>query len=255
MRSSDPGFADHFSAHAALYAAHRPSYPPELFALLAAHAPARDTVWDCATGSGQAAVGLAAHFARVVATDASASQLTAASSHPGVSYAAMSAESAALGERSVDAVTVAQAAHWFRLANFYEEVERVARPNALVAIWMYNLMRISPKLDARILRFYQDDVGAYWPGERRHVDTNYAELEFPFTSVELPPVKMTQHWTLAEVLGYVATWSAVQRCRRATGRDPIASLAPDLATLWGAAEERRVVTWPLHIRAGTVRAR
>jgi hypothetical protein len=255
VQRAGPGFADHFSAHAALYAAHRPAYPPELFALLAARAPARDVAWDCGTGNGQAARGLAAHFAHVVATDASESQLTAAVPTAGVSYAAMTAEAPALARASVDAVTVAQATHWMRLTEFYDEVERVARPNAIVAIWMYNLMQISDAIDARIRRFYSDDVGAYWPGERRHVDTNYAELDFRFAPIELPPVAMTQRWTLPEVLGYVETWSAVQRFRRATGKDPIVPLARDLAPLWGEAEERRVVTWPLHIRAGTVRAR
>lgn len=53
---------DYFSTQAADYAAYRPHDPPELFASRAALAPARDLAWDCATGSGQAAVGLADHF-------------------------------------------------------------------------------------------------------------------------------------------------------------------------------------------------
>jgi hypothetical protein len=46
-------FPDHFSGSAATYAAHRPTYPPALFAWLADAAPARDHAWDCATGSGR----------------------------------------------------------------------------------------------------------------------------------------------------------------------------------------------------------
>ena len=61
------GFADHFSGHAADYAAHRPGYPPELFARVAALAVQRRLAWDTGTGNGQAAVHLAAHFERVVA--------------------------------------------------------------------------------------------------------------------------------------------------------------------------------------------
>ena len=57
-------FADHFSAVSAGYAAFRPRYPDALFDLLAEVAPARDAAWDCATGNGQAALGLARHFAR-----------------------------------------------------------------------------------------------------------------------------------------------------------------------------------------------
>ena len=52
-------FKDHFSGHAADYAKFRPNYPPKLFDHLASISPKRELAWDCATGSGQAAVGLA----------------------------------------------------------------------------------------------------------------------------------------------------------------------------------------------------
>lgn len=55
--------ADQFSAVARAYARYRPSYPAELFAALARAAPGRRAAWDCATGTGQAATGLAAHLA------------------------------------------------------------------------------------------------------------------------------------------------------------------------------------------------
>ena len=66
-----PGFKDHFSGHAGLYARHRPRYPSELFGWLADAAGGRELAWDCGTGSGQAALALAESFRRVIATDAS----------------------------------------------------------------------------------------------------------------------------------------------------------------------------------------
>ncbi|HEU4663212.1 MAG TPA: peptide chain release factor N(5)-glutamine methyltransferase, partial [Dokdonella sp.] len=72
------GFKDHFSSGSAAYALHRPRYPDALFAWLADVAPGRALAWDAATGSGQAATGLAEHFERVVATDASADALAVA---------------------------------------------------------------------------------------------------------------------------------------------------------------------------------
>ena len=77
-------FADHFSRGAAAYAEFRPRYPRALFVWLAASAPGRSLAWDCATGTGQAAIGLADDFARVVATDASAAQVASAVRHPRV---------------------------------------------------------------------------------------------------------------------------------------------------------------------------
>ncbi len=79
-------FKDHFSAHSAAYARGRPGYPPALFEWLAAQALRRDRAWDCATGNGQAARGLATHFKRVIATDASAEQIANAFVHPCIEY-------------------------------------------------------------------------------------------------------------------------------------------------------------------------
>jgi methylase of polypeptide subunit release factors len=56
--------SDHFSQVAVAYASFRPRYPDELFSTLVQHSPATRRVWDCATGSGQAAIGLAARLNR-----------------------------------------------------------------------------------------------------------------------------------------------------------------------------------------------
>ena len=124
-RMTAPGFKDHFSGHALDYRAFRPAYPPELFAFLAHSAPARDLAWDCGTGNGQAAIGLAEHFASVFATDASAEQIKNAARHPKIEYAVAPAEQCPLADHSADLITVTQALHWFHLDRFYAEVRRV----------------------------------------------------------------------------------------------------------------------------------
>src|SRR5512132_3696424 len=100
--TSLPGFRDHFSGAARLYAAFRPRYPEALFAALARAAPSVRLAWDCATGNGQAAVGLADHMTTVVATDASAAQLAEAARHPRVLYVRARAERSPLLSGSVD---------------------------------------------------------------------------------------------------------------------------------------------------------
>ena len=65
-------FKDLFSRQSADYARFRPTYPPVLFAWLAAQAPARRLAVDVGTGNGQAAVALAAHFERVIGVEPSA---------------------------------------------------------------------------------------------------------------------------------------------------------------------------------------
>jgi hypothetical protein len=49
-------FVDRFAPAATDYAAFRPTYPPALFAWLAAAAPIRTLAWNCATGTGQDAI-------------------------------------------------------------------------------------------------------------------------------------------------------------------------------------------------------
>jgi hypothetical protein len=69
-------------------------------------------------------------------------------------------------------------------------------------------------------------------------------------------VAQALHWRelpefyLAQLLGYIGTWSAVARCREVTGRDPLAELAGRLVQLWGDPATRRRVEWPLSVRAG-----
>src|SRR5688572_25128487 len=162
-----------FASVARAYAAFRPDYPPELFAWLASVVAARDAVWDCGCGSGQASVPLAGHFAAVHATDVAAEQIAAVRRHPRVTYKVASAENSGLPDASVDLVTVAQALHWFDLEAFYAEARRVARPHALIAIWTYPRPRfVDERLDAAFLEFYSKVVGPYWPPERRHVEAN-----------------------------------------------------------------------------------
>ena len=64
------GFKDHFSGHATDYARYRPDYPAALYEFLAKTARRHEVAWDCGTGSGQAALGLAPYFDRVIATPA-----------------------------------------------------------------------------------------------------------------------------------------------------------------------------------------
>jgi ubiquinone/menaquinone biosynthesis C-methylase UbiE len=244
----------HFERSSADYKRCRPTYPQALFTYLGSLPPATDLAWDAGTGNGQAAVGLAGVFRRVVATDASAQQLGEATPHSGVSYRVASAEESGLAAASVDLVTVAQALHWFDLDRFYAEVERVAKPGGVLAVWCYTLIRVSPEVDRAIEQFYYDVVGPYWPKQRLHVEAAYRDLPFPFPELPPPPAfAMELEWDLPDLIGYVQTWSPVQIFADERGYDPVAELAPKLAAAWGRPDERRTVRWPLHFRIGRVR--
>lgn len=245
-------FPDHFSGHSADYRTYRPTYPPDLFRFLASLAPVRHAVWDCGTGSGQAAFALAEHFERVFATDASANQLTAAESHPRVEYRVGPAEAAPLPDASVDLVTVAQALHWFDFDRFWAEVRRVARPGAVLAAWAYDLHSVGPDIDPILDRLQTEFVGPYWPPERGFVTAGYRTIPFPFADVPAPSFALTADWPLDRLLGYMNTWSATKRFVAANGFNPLDRLADELHSAWGDPAQPRTVRWPLRLRVGRV---
>jgi ubiquinone/menaquinone biosynthesis C-methylase UbiE len=245
-------FKDHFSLHAAEYAAHRPTYPGELIDLLAGVVPRHELALDCACGTGQLSVPLAARFDRVVATDASAGQIAHAEPHPRVEYRVAPADGSGLPDASADIITVAQAAHWLDLDRFYAEVRRVARPGAAVALITYDVPRVDAAVDAVVQRFYHDVVGRYWTPERRHVEDGYRSLPFPFAEIPARAPAMECVRSRDAFAAYVDTWSAVRQAEKAEGRAPFVAFAHELAHAWGPADVPRVVRWRLSIRLGGI---
>src|SRR5215218_2558188 len=138
-KNESSNFEDHFSKQSQLYAQYRPKYPEQIYAYLASIAPSRSLAWDCGTGNGQAAIGLAKYFDKVFATDASAEQISRAYAHPRVEYHVESAEHVSLDDSTADLVTVAVAIHWFNFDEFYGAVKRVLKSNGVLAAWTYNL--------------------------------------------------------------------------------------------------------------------
>jgi len=243
-------FKDHFSGHAAVYASFRPGYPPALFDFVTSLTPGRSLAWDCATGNGQAALGLADRFERVIATDASAAQLAQATPHPKVDYRQAPAEQSGLADRSVDLLTVATALHWFDFDRFYAEAERVLAPGGALAAWAYNLPRVTPEISALIDRLGHGIVKTYWPPERRWVDDDYRDLPFPFERVQAPELWIEERWGLDRLLDYFGTWSATQRYMQANGEDPRDLIRGELAAAWGDPEREREIRWPIMMLAG-----
>jgi SAM-dependent methyltransferase len=243
-------FKDHFSGHAQSYARHRPTYPSALFEYLASVAPAREWAWDCGTGNGQAALGLAPYFERVLATDPSEEQLRNAFPHEKVTYRVALAEDPGIGPGTLDLVTVAQALHWFDVPRFFNEAKEALKPGGVIAVWCYSLCRIEPDLDEIVDRFYFDTVGPYWPRERALVDDGYRSLAFPFEEITAPQFTIELDWNLGDLISYLETWSPVRRYIERHGTDPVIEVARELGPAWGNPDEEKLVRWPIHMRVG-----
>jgi SAM-dependent methyltransferase len=242
-------FKDHFSKQAADYAIFRPGYPQELFTYLGSIAPSRQLAWDCGTGNGQAAVGLASGFDRVIGTDASEKQIANAQPHERVDYRVAPAEDSGIDCGTVDLIMVAQALHWFDLSRFYAEAQRVLKPDGVLAASAYNLLHIEPVIDEVVNRYYYEVVGSFWPPERKLVE-RFADLPFTFHKIDPPKFEMRASWNLDHLVGYLRTWSSTQRFIAAKGSDPLKQIMDELGAAWGAPEQTRNVVWPLTLRVG-----
>ena len=128
-----------FRSVAALYERARPGYPPEAVEFLRARlglAPGR-VVADVAAGTGKLTRELVGSGARVIAVEP-LPEMRAVLAELGTSAEVFegTAESLPLEDASVDAVTVAQAFHWFEAAAATAELGRVLRPGCgLALVW------------------------------------------------------------------------------------------------------------------------
>jgi SAM-dependent methyltransferase len=247
-------FKDHFSDRAALYATCRPLYPDSLFTLLAGLTREHRAAVDCGTGNGQAAIGLTKHFDRVFATDPSEEQISRAIAHERIAYSVSRAESIPLPDLSVDLVTAAQALHWFDAPAFFREAQRVLAADGAIAVWGYG----DPILDTDSLHetlraFNRGTLEQYWFIERQLLLDGYRTIPFPFDEVALPPQQLEVRWTLPELAGYLRTWSSTARYAARHGFDPVIEVEQTLSRDWGDPAKRRLIRWPLHLRAGRVR--
>ncbi len=244
-------FQDHFSDIASQYAQFRPRYPSDLYEYLASLTPQHKLAWDCATGTGQAAVSLTSQFDLIIATDASEEQIANAEPHKRVLYRVATATDSGIDAASLDLITVAQALHWFNLCEFYAEAKRVLKPEGVLAAWCYGPMQIEDKAVQKVIdQFYYETVGPYWPPERKLVDNGYRDIEFPFTLIDTPEFTMESAMVPEDIEGYVRTWSATQKYQKETGVDPVPEFTGNMIKVWDEPDFPMTVEWPLALRVG-----
>jgi SAM-dependent methyltransferase len=166
-----------FARGAEAYERGRPEYPPEAIAYIARELDLRGgrTVVDLAAGSGKLTRQLAALGCEVVAVEPVDEMRAAIGA--GIRALDGTAEAIPLPDASADAVTVAQAFHWFDGPTALAEITRVLRPGgALALVWNRRPVE-SSRLHAEIgeiIAPYRGDAPAHASGAWR---ATFAERE------------------------------------------------------------------------------
>ena len=252
---SEVRFKDHFSQQAERYSNCRPRYPEDLFQYLTSLVSRHECAWDCATGNGQAALGLTPFFDRVIATDASGNQIAHAIPHEKISYRIAPAEHTTLTTHSVDLIIVAQALHWFDFNKFYDEVRRVGRERSVLAASCYGGVIVDDNIDGILLRYEHKILGQYWPPERQYVDERFQTIPFPFEEIRSPLFMLEHSWDMETLLSYLASWSATKRYEEGRHENPIDLIRKDVQIAWGNPKAKKLVRWQLNLRVGRVDAK
>jgi SAM-dependent methyltransferase len=178
-----------FGSGADDYERGRPSYPADAVDWLAGKlgiGPGR-RVLDLAAGTGKLTRLLAATGAEVVAVEPVAEmRAKLAATAPGVEAKEGAAESIPLPDASVDAVTVAQAFHWFDAPDALVEIARVLRPGGGLGI-VFNERDTREPWVAALSRLIRWDEREQWRVPYT-VEVDWAEridaLDSPFGPVE-----------------------------------------------------------------------
>lgn len=204
-----------FGSKAKAYREARPGYPGALFDWIAEQAPAHGAVWDCGTGSGQAAISLSERFDQVFATDISADQIAAASERENIQYSVAPAETSGLADGSVDAVTVATALHWFDFDRYWDEVRRVLRPGGLFFAWSYAHFCFDGAVEEAWMAKVRPMIDPFWGEGNRIIERGYDDVDVrcPFDRLETPLFKIDDLWPLERILTFGESWSATMRLR------------------------------------------
>lgn len=216
------------------YARARPRYPAALYTWIASHCASHRRAWDCATGNGQAAIGLARYFDAIEATDISPEQIAHAQSEKNVVYSIRSAEDSGFAEGSFDLVTVAQALHWFNFPKFWAEVSRVTRDGAFFCAWGYDWLTSTTVVD-------------------RELVAPFRRILEPFLRSAVPSFAIDEQWTLDQLIDYMETWSAFKRSRADATATAALAEAVQRTRAKVAANAVLPIRMPLKILAGQVR--
>ncbi|VVB06478.1 unnamed protein product [Arabis nemorensis] len=241
----------------------RPKYPTEWYRVLAGRTTDHKVAWDVGTGNGQAAIGVAKYYQKVVATDINEKQIDLAKPHPKVTYihtpSSMSDDDLVAklgGENSIDLIVVAQSLHYFDLKRFYHIAKRVLRKQGgVIAAWVYNDLMVTPKVDS-IMKRLVDSTIPYRTETMNLAFDGYKKLEFPFKDIRLgtqgrPKALHIPHkLSLDGYLGFFKSWQPLVKAKEQGVELLTPPIINEFKEAWGDQNQVKDVSYKAYMLAG-----
>ncbi len=240
--SVDPISAAGFARGAELYERVRPEYPAEAVDWAVERLALRpgSVVLDLAAGTGKLTRALVARGLTVVAVDPSREMLARLQEVvPAVEAREGTAEAIPLDDEAVDAVTVAQAFHWFEPQAALREIHRVLRPHAGLAL-LWNSRELDDPVQAAWGEIVREAKGSVLKREALDERAEIARSGL-FGALEEREQRWTQHLSTDEFVGLVGSRSYVARLGDPE-REPILARVRALAERLGEPIPFRYVT-------------
>jgi SAM-dependent methyltransferase len=202
--------ADGFASNADDYERTRPGYPAAAIAYLRTVLGLGPgvTVVDVAAGTGKLSRPLLTTGARVIAVEPVAEMRDVLSrTSTGADVRSGTAEDLPVADASADAITVAQAFHWFDGAGALRQFARVLRPGGGVAVVYNHRDRAVPWLAAvnRLVEVHRFGTPQQWDGRWREAFS----ADGPFTALEEAAFDNPQVLTPDEFVGRIRSMSYV----------------------------------------------
>ncbi len=218
-----PAAAGGFGRGADAYERGRPGYPDAAVDRLVAALPGRQVI-DLAAGTGKLTRALVARGCDVVAVEPVA-EMRALIAPPARAVEGV-AEATGLPDACADAVTVAQAFHWFDGARAPAEIYRVLRPGGVLAL-LWNRRDTGDPLQRRItdlLEPYRGGVPAHRDGAWRAA-LQESPLFGPLREGTFANEQVVDAAGLADRVGSISFVAAMGEAERAALLEEVRSLA------------------------------
>ena len=210
--SVDPVSSVGFARGAEVYERVRPEYPDRAvdWAVERLGLGSGSVVLDLAAGTGKLTRALVARRLKVLAVDPSAEMLAQLRTGlPDLEVREGTAEAIPLEDATVDAVTVAQAFHWFDPQPALREIHRVLRPNGGLALFS-NLRENADPVQVAWEEIVRDAKASVRDRETLDKRAEIARSGL-FGPLEELEDRWTQHLSVDEFVGLVASRSYVSR--------------------------------------------